>query len=101
MLLSPKSEGAYLANFALPCLAWMIDRPKWIFLWAALGAVGAVESSLFYRLGEVCPAGWSDLRSPAMAADFLLQVLEVGALSAIAAAAWRALASPPLPAHAR
>ena len=101
MLLSPKSEGAYLANFALPCLAWLIDRPKWILLWTGLGAVGVVESSLFYRLGEICPADWAEVAGPAMAVDLVLQLLEVTALVAIAALAWRALSSPAVPHHAR
>ncbi len=89
LLLSPKSQGAYFANFALPCLCLIIDRPRLLVVWVVAGALAVIEPSLFYRFGEQLPANFAAVRGPAGFLDLALQALLVTGFATLAWHAWK------------
>lgn len=88
MLLSPKSQGAYFANFALPCLCLILNHPRLLAVWVIAGGLGVIEPSLFYRLGEQLPATVTAIRGPAGLLDLFLQSLLVTGFAVLAWHAW-------------
>ncbi len=94
MVLSPKSQGAYFLNLALPCLALALHRPRFLVVWAIFGALAGVEPSIFYRLGEQQPGGFSEIKSLGVAVDLGLQAVMVVMLLWIAREAWRTFNQP-------
>jgi hypothetical protein len=97
LILSPKSQGAYFANFALPCLLLVIDRPRLLVVWVVAGALGVIEPSLFYRLGEQHPASIAAVRGPAGFLDLALQAVLVASFAALAWHAWQIFRRAPRP----
>ena len=89
MLLSPKSQGAYFANFALPCLCLVLDRPRLLAVWIFAGALAVIEPSMFYRFGEQLPTSFTALHGAAGALDITLQAMLVAAFATLAWQAWR------------
>jgi hypothetical protein len=73
IVLSPKSQGAYLGYLLLPSLVLCVSNVRALIVWVTAGAIAVVEPSLFYRLGEPHPAAWRDVQMPWGAVDLVLQ----------------------------
>jgi hypothetical protein len=92
MLVSAKSQGAYVGIFLLPALAHAIGHARLLAVWLALGALAAIEPSLFYRLGQPIPASFGEVRGWLGAADLTLQFGLVTLIAWFVRDAWRTLA---------
>lgn len=89
IILMPKGQGPYVAYFLLPVLALAHAKPALLTVWVFAGALAATEPSLFYRLGERHPAGFSAINDVWGAVDIILQTCLVASIAWLGRASWR------------